>query len=489
MPEVRPHHFFSDTPPQQIIGSETEYNIQFPKNWDEDESLAIFLNHATLNQVSLIGAKRVYDFGPNYSGGRPNSTFTTDVFLSNGSRVYIDVGHLEYCTPESLGPRQAAATDAAGAIVMDRLRANSGSGQAVIYRRTGLAGNTERRSANLTNGHHENFLVPTDGSELIDQHMPTFLATRLWAWSGIVRSNFELSQKITGIGRANTVASLSGFTTEGKKPMMHLKAGEIDEDVNANPKWSRLEIRFAESTHMPHAKFLSYAATSLVLRLCAHHNLVPELGRYNVDHAIADVVASNISQDLTLREVQRTHGGYVTALDVQDHYVEMFEKINEVIELPDDERMAIPLLRALIDDMRQVQKGNEDLKLIANRVEWAARYRYISRKLGEEAITITNPEAEALDLLWDRNSSGYGPRYAKRTRMTDAIAKIGPSQEMIDHHVYNSPSSTRANLRAQLIENDDLLFDTISWSGAQYNMFGEDSGTKKASWPNPYKGR
>lgn len=88
-----PFEFISGQPPQRIIGIETEYQTPYNGNFEDD---------AIDSGVNNSGMQRCWDF------------------LSNGAKIESYHG-IEYATPECAGPRQAAAADHAGMIVVNNV--------------------------------------------------------------------------------------------------------------------------------------------------------------------------------------------------------------------------------------------------------------------------------------------------------------------------------------------------------------------------------
>jgi Pup-ligase protein. len=134
---------------------------------------------------------------------------SSNVFLGNGSRLYLDVGsHPEYATPECDDVRQLVTHDKAGERIIEGLVADAQqriadegiAGEIYVFKN-----NTD--SAGNSYGCHENYLVGRAGEfqKLSDVLIP-FLVSRLtWARARSPRHP-----------EAPPTASASGRTTSGK---------------------------------------------------------------------------------------------------------------------------------------------------------------------------------------------------------------------------------------------------------------------------------
>jgi Pup amidohydrolase len=506
--------FYGETPPPRIIGTECEYNVQFEplieKNEDPDsiydgpdtlnetieekkiDPIPLFCNRDTLKQIGLSTTSLWCD-------EPEDETPVTDYYLSNGGRIYKDVGGLiEYCTPESLGPREAAAADMAGTVIMQKLGVASPVEHRGIYKRTGaiISPSGDGYKAETT-GYHENFLVPNslfeiDGpignQTLLQAAMSLFLTTRVWAWNGSVGlSDYELSQKFRGVGCGIT-KSLNTRTMHGSKPIaISRPSATSDVDINRMTDFGRFEVRLADSTHSTLNKYLSYAATSLVLRLCEHADMVPPLRDLWAEYPVRAAYVSAQDRDFTdLIEIRDDY--HLGALDIQEMFVDLFESLDSQIQLPQDESDAIPLLRNLIDDLRKVQRKEEDIALLADRVEWAAKYVYLRKKLGNTALRSTNLEAVQLDLLWDRiDPIGYGMKFTSALERRNK-SKQPVSRDMIDHYVYHPPSGTRAYARTKAIASEKNKVRRVEWNSVIVELDRTNGyGMRKTiNWSNPY---
>ena len=146
---------------KRIFGIETEFGISYSS--PESRPLAP-------EEVARYLFRKVVSWGR-----------SSNVFLTNGSRLYLDVGsHPEYATAECDDLAQLIAHDRAGELILDdlvdeaqeRLAAEGFNGTVYLFKN-----NTD--SAGNSYGSHENYLIPRRGefSRLAEILIP-FLVTR-----------------------------------------------------------------------------------------------------------------------------------------------------------------------------------------------------------------------------------------------------------------------------------------------------------------------
>jgi hypothetical protein len=438
MPTVRPNQFYGEHVPPRIIGTEFEASTQKinPKGPDFSISIDGSLQSQLSDEAHIISA-------PGYHG----------LTLQNGANIHNDVGHIEYAGPEALGPRQAAAADLAGNVVLAKV-AQTISPNCGLYLRSGTEIDIKKddRVRDYTSGFHENYLVPADllGSITLRSVLPSYLATRVWAGAGMVgRDGFHMFQKAPGIGTIYSTG-LSSRTEPHKKPMFLLRSAALnqDGDINPDPKWGRVEVRFADPSQSTAGTFLAKASASLVLRMLEHEQITGE--SLNKLKIIDPVVAKgNTDTDLRFSQTYKTADGQrYTALDIQEAFAETALDLSEEIELPEDEVEAAHLWREIIDDLRNCDVETHDFRPVSDVVPFAPKLETLIRHYDYEDIHNKNADAVRRDLIWDRlEPIGTGQKY---------WAKVGGRQAVIPEHLIkeltvSAPRGTRAAVRGDLV--------------------------------------
>ncbi|MGI8481645.1 MAG: proteasome accessory factor PafA2 family protein, partial [Chthoniobacterales bacterium] len=153
----------------RIVGIETEYgclvNAAEPRASGESWPLKV------KNYVFGPGAAGAVDIHyrdyeePPGNGG----------FLLNGGRLYLDMGHIEYASPECLTLRDAVAYDLAGDRILQSALETLGGADHVSF----IKNNVDHQTG-ATFGCHENYLMRRDAqfTAPVLGTLLTFLATR-----------------------------------------------------------------------------------------------------------------------------------------------------------------------------------------------------------------------------------------------------------------------------------------------------------------------
>ena len=155
---------------RRIYGIETEYGITCTLDGQR---------RLSPDEVARYLFRRVVSWGK-----------SSNVFLANGSRLYLDVGsHPEYATPECDSVREAIAHDKAGERILEQLLQSAEEklheegieGDIHLFRN-----NTD--SAGNSYGCHENYLTPREEDpERYSQVLIPFLVSRqIFAGAGKV---------------------------------------------------------------------------------------------------------------------------------------------------------------------------------------------------------------------------------------------------------------------------------------------------------------
>ena len=174
-------------------------------------------------------------------------------FLLNGGRLYLDMGHIEYASPECLHLRDLVAYDLAGdELLQSSLAALGGAGRVSFIK------NNVDHHTGATFGCHENYLMKREAqfTPPILGTLLTFLATRqIFTGAGRVgqanplafdfepppqeaQVNFQLSQRADHIG---TTACVLSLLEEGRLPrnLVLTDAVQSTRDISrdSNGRW------------------------------------------------------------------------------------------------------------------------------------------------------------------------------------------------------------------------------------------------------------
>jgi len=248
-------------------------------------------------------------------------------FLLNGGRLYLDMGHIEYASPECLHLRDLVAYDLAGDELLQSSLAALGAAGRVSF----IKNNVDHHTG-ATFGCHENYLMKREAqfTPPILGTLLTFLATRqVFTGAGRVgqanplafdfepppqekQVNFQLSQRADHI--VNDIYQWVQFN----RAIINAR----DEPLADYRKYRRLHLLIGDSNMSPFATALKIGTTACVLSLL-------EEGRLPRNLVLTDAVQStrDISRDSTGRWiVDLENGKTIGALDVQWQFYDLAQK-------------------------------------------------------------------------------------------------------------------------------------------------------------------
>ena len=438
--------FLSSEPPVRIIGVEDEYDIQIPESLTPRSSYSYRDSISTNDYISkkAIEAAGIISMGS---------------YIENGGKIYQDVGHAEYCTPECLGPYQAAAADIAGMHVLASVVESSGIEHNGLYRISGTWKN--ETTWGTTNGVHENFMAPASiaSKPLLTRLLTTYYATRVATMAGTIAHNkYIFSQKEHGIGGRPIERNLVRRTSHGTKPMA-LVLKEEPETVGTG--WLRLETRYADSPISLASRRHALATTSLILRIIEHENLFNE---NEFDNLLLDdpVTATHrFMRDLTLRKTAEVRSGdRLTMLDIQEQLAEKALHLCEHINLPEDEVDAAHTWVTINDAFRRSNPAMAEYDSYLLRDYGVATKHYWLNRI--DTFSKGDAESKTRSMQWDRVLPiGNGIAMMNKAKITDTAVQ----------ELQLSPPPTRAAMRQKFILENHSNLDArvVNWSTNMVN--------------------
>src|ERR1700755_1191876 len=248
-------------------------------------------------------------------------------FLRNGGRLYLDMGHIEYASPECLHLHDLVTYELAGDDLLQSALTALGAEDRVSF----IKNNVDHHTG-ATFGCHENYLMRREAqfTPPILGTLLSFLATRqIFTGAGRVgqanplafdfeppraetRVDFQLSQRADHI--VNDIYQWVQFN----RAIINAR----DEPLADYRKFRRLHLLIGDSNMSPYATALKVGTTACVLTLL-------EDGRLPKNLSLADAVQStrDISRDSTGRWIVRLENGKtIGALDIQWQFHELASK-------------------------------------------------------------------------------------------------------------------------------------------------------------------
>ena len=404
---------------RRIYGIETEYGITFSLRGQR---------RLSPDEVSRFLFRKVVAWGR-----------SSNVFLENGSRLYLDVGsHPEYATAECDTLLDAVAQDKAGESILREL-VEYAQGQ---LSDEGIRGdiylfknNTD--STGNSYGCHENYCIERidDLTRLEQVFIPYLISRQIFTGAGKVVTNakgtaYSMSQRAEHIWEA-----ISSATTRSR-PIINTR-----DEPHADPeKYRRLHVIVGDSNMSEFATYLKLGTAAVVLAMIEDRNTV--LRDYNMASPINAL--RDISYDLWSKEpVKLTNGRDLTALEIQDDLCERAEQFLQGHPLPADQVHAVQLWREVIEQYRNDPMG------LADRVDWIAKLQIIERERERSGVELSDPKIALIDLLYHDTSFERGLYYRRQAR--GHLRRIVTDEE-IATATHTPPPTTRAHMRGTFIK-------------------------------------
>ena len=362
-------------------------------------------------------------------------------FLLNGGRIYLDMGHLEYASPECRQLRDMVAYDLAGDQLLHGALKSLGVAESVSF----IKNNVDHHTG-ATFGCHENYLMRREAqfSPAALGALLAFLATR---------------QIFTGAGRVGQANPLAfdfeiPTTEETIEFQLSQRADHIVNDIyqwvqfnraiiNARDepladyrKYRRLHLLIGDSNMSPFANALKIGTTACILALL-------EAGLLPNDLTLLDAVQATreISRDPTRRWVVELEGGRtIGALDVQ---WQLHTLARQHLGGRDEET------DWLLDSWSYTLDAlaNKPEALLGG-VDWISKRWLLEQFMAAENLSWSDPWLQSLDLEYHNvdpeRGLFFGLRPAKR---------IGEWNNLVlqKDATLVPPSDTRASGRAQAV--------------------------------------
>ena len=359
-------------------------------------------------------------------------------FLFNGGRIYIDMGHVEYATPECTGLFDLVASDRAGELMVQRALRQLDLAETASFFKNNIDHYT-----GATFGCHENYLVRRDvpfSQVLLPAMLPFFVTRQIFAGAGRVGCHTDIFEnggsEDEGVSfqisqRADHIVTEIYQWIQFSRAIINTR----DEPLADWGLYRRLHLLVGDSNMMEYATALKVGTTALVLQLL-EEGIVPDIKLLDPVQAIRD-----ISRDLTFKwEVQLEDGRYTTAAEIQREYLDLAERY---LRGQDEEGDWV------LDEWRFVINGLiHDPASLVDRVDWVAKKWLLEHFMNEEGLDWHDTWVQSLDLEYHNLNADKGLYYDLYRR---GLVKRVVDDEQINQAVASPPSNTRAHARSQVM--------------------------------------
>ena len=448
---------------QRIVGIETEFGLSYvPKG----------LGRLSNEEAAAALFKPVLD-----------EWRSTNVFLPNGGRLYLDVGsHPEYASAECASIEELLAQERAGELLLarlarqaqQRLRTEGAHGTPLEGSFYLLKNNVD--SAGNSYGSHENYLIsrklafPT----LIEQLVPFLVTRQILVGAGKTHpkggpvSGSTDPASATGVPsvsfsqRADHIWEAASTSTSRVRPLINTR----DEPHADASKYRRMHVINGDSNMAEPTVLLKIVSTDLVLRMLEDRFPLTSLNIVSVPQALRA-----ISHDMSgSAAFETTDGQRYTALSVQRHYLDAARKyVDWHGEHHQHVGYALDLWQRTLD---AVHSG--DYSSIDTEIDWAIKKKlldaYISRaQAAGQETSYASARIRQLDLAYHDIDPDRGVYHALvRRQAVKTVLPAGAAEHAIDE-----PPATRARLRSQFVKAAKAAGEqfTVDWVHMRLNAY------------------
>jgi len=438
----------------RIFGLETEYGLLVHQ--DRPDRSPTWFVHKLRDHIFQVQRRGVIDLHhrgydePPGNGG----------FLTNAGRIYLDMGHLEYATPECESVIDAVASDRAGDRLLQQAIDELGWSETVS-----LIKNNIDHETNATFGCHENYLVtrrfPFTRRGLAP--LVTFLVTRqIFTGAGRVGSagiqdawvqtdRLIVPRSMSSVGRDTNqlpfqISQRAEYIVNDFFEWVQQNRAIIntrDEPLADPNQYRRIHLLLGDSNIAEFATALKLGTTGLVLQLIEEGHISTGL---EIDEPVESL--QEISQDQDRRWLVRLMSGEtISAIDIQEQFLAAALKHCKGQDNETD--WVLAQWEAVLRDLR-----GEYTKLVG-RIDWASKLWLLETYRESEQVDWDDPILKSLDLeyhnLHPDKSLYHGLVQEGRVpRLT--------TDSFIESATTHAPRNTRAFGRGELVKY--LLADT-----------------------------
>ncbi len=362
-------------------------------------------------------------------------------FLFNGGRVYIDMGHIEYCTPECARVADVVAYDRAG----DRLLLQAIKALGLATRAQFFRNNIDHRTG-ATFGCHENYSLLRK-APLSEENVLSLLAFLT------LRLLFTGSGRV-GLGGHRPGPSSAGEQREAKDRVefqISQRADFIENDfyewvqhnraiINTRDEpladpltYRRLHLLHGDTNVLPSALYLKVGATRLVLDLL-EMDALPRVVLADAVRTLRDM-SHQPSPPWRVRLVDGTEADAVELLSAFRRHAEIHLRGRDAET------------DAILDLWKRVEAGlAEDLGSLVGWVDWVTKYQLLDSFRVSEGLTWSDPWMEAQDLEYHHLDPERSLGLAMAQWEGPWAADLGSPAPLSE-----PPSDTRAKVRSALM--------------------------------------
>jgi proteasome accessory factor A len=438
----------------RIFGLETEYGCLAPEyeGFVSPDVVSVKVKDHIFH-VDRIGIVDIHYRGRDEPPGNGG-------FLFNAGRVYIDMGHLEYATPECMGLWDILAADKAGDFILNRALQALGLGKEASF----LKNNVDHYTG-ATFGCHENYLVRRNvpfSTVVIPALLPFLVTRQIFTGAGRVGSyddsfyyygrddqdnadredpvDFQISQ------RADHIVTEIYQWIQFSRAIINTR----DEPLADHSKYRRLHLLMGDSNMSEYANALKIGTTALVLDLVERKIFPAEMGMGDPVWALKE-----ISRDPHYKWILGRHNGKtISAVDVQRAYLDLAQR--HLKGKDEESDWVLREWEQTLDDLET------DPMLLVDRLDWVAKKWLLDAFRESEKLSWDDPWLQSLDLEYHNIDPNRGLYHdlVKQGQMRRVL-----TDEQILAATTTPPQDTRARARSEMVRtlSENRVRYIIDW--------------------------
>lgn len=434
---------------QRIFGIETEYGIRYSMDG---------MGHLGPEEAARKLFRPVVDWGR-----------SSNVFLENGSRLYLDVGsHPEYATAECSSLTDLVRQDKAGERLFERLalHAETTLGAQDMAGKLHLFKNNADSAGNSF-GSHENYLLSrrAEFSRLVRYLVPFLVSRQLVVGAGRVHptgppeangapgdgaASYSFSQ------RADYVWEASSSATTRSRPLINTR----DEPHADASKYRRLHVIVGDSNMSETTTLARAGMTDIILRMIEDRQGLDDLELANTGQALRA-----LSHDLTGRTpVELKDGRHITGLELQRHYL---DAASTYLAKSGSERSETGYVMDLWERTLDAVES-QDTSRIDTEIDWAIKKKILDSTATKLGSDYSHPRIAQRDLAYHDINRNRGVYYLLER---NGLARRWVEEESVVEAETRAPA-TRAQLRGRFISAARAagLDYTVDWVHYKINQ-------------------
>jgi proteasome accessory factor A len=382
-------------------------------------------------------------------------------FLFNGGRVYVDMGHLEYCTPECLSLVDVLRYDRAGDAMVLQATRELGIADQVSF----IRNNIDHYSG-ATFGCHENYLVRR-AAPLTEENVLSllaFLTVRvLYAGAGRVGSTHasEMRGDLTRPSEQNIfqLSQRADYINNDLFEWVQFNRAIIntrDEPLADSRRYRRLHLLHGDANVLADALLLKTGTTSLVLDLLEIDHL-PKLALVDAVHVFR-ALSHQLDGAWT---VELADGRKIDAVEMLTLYCDA-----ATAEFRGRDTETDFLLARWKDTLVQLAKAPENL---VGRVDWITKRWLLEQFRAQEDLSWDDPWLKSQDLEYH----AVDPSRSLGLALAKPPSEWDPVPESIVAAMSRPPNDSRAAARSGLMR--ELQRRTASYY-LDWEIIGTEGG-------------